>query len=259
MSLASRFRAFPLEISLRDRRICAPHADGRDAQRSSRLGAFGPGCADVVVLGVEGDPLTRFSPRRCLRGVDVADEIERTEPRVAPAGCDPGFESWWDAPEARVNGDAATVVLPSRSPGLRLRLPGRRGALRLGVAAALGLGGGVSARSLLADRRSTRQEHVRRGVGAEHWAHAREVRLSPHPGRLRHQDRTLRVSIKRRSDRVVRDRASVPVSPVASAPVSVRPGVESAPQVDVAAPRVTSEAPRPARVRRPCVPGTLGC
>ncbi len=206
------------------------------------------------------NPLTRFSPRRCLRGVDVVDEIERTAPRVARAGCEPGFESWLDAPEARVSRDAATVVLPSRSPGLRLRLrlPGRRGALRLGVAAALGVGG-VSAGSLLAGRRSTRQEHVRRGVGAEHWAHAREVRLSPHPGRLRHQDSTLQVSIKRRSHRVVRDRASVPVSPVASGPVSVRPGVESAPQADVAAPRATSEAPRPARVRRPCVPGTLGC
>jgi hypothetical protein len=190
--------------------------------------------------------------------VDVADEIERTAPRVAREGCEPGFESWSLAPEARVSRDAATLVLPSRSPGLRLRLPGRRGALRLGVAAALGLGG-VSAGSLLAGRRSIRQEHVRQGVGAEHWAHAREVRLSPHPGRLRHQDRTLRVSIKRRSHLLVRGRASAPVSPVASGPVSVRPGVESAPQVDVAAPRATSEAPRPARVRRPCVPGTLGC
>ena len=182
------------------------------------------------------------------------DEIERTAPSVPREGCDPGFESWSLAPEARVSGDAATVVLPSRSPGLRLRLPGGRGALGLGVAVTLGLGG-VSARLLLADRRSTRQEHVRRGVRAEHWAHAREVRVSQRPGRLRHEDRTLRGSIQRRSHRVVSRRASVPASPVASGPVRV----ESAPPIDVAAGRATSEAPRPARVRRPCVPGTLGC
>ena len=62
---------------------------------------------------------------------------------------------------------AATVVLPVRAAGLRLRLPGRRGALRLGVAAALGLGG-VSAGSLLAGRSSTRQAHVLRTARAEH-------------------------------------------------------------------------------------------
>jgi transposase len=96
--------------------------------------------------------------------VDVEDEIERTAPRVAREGREPGFESWLLAPEAHVSRDAATVVLPSRSPGLRLRVPGRRGALRLGVAAALGLGG-VSAGSLLAGARSTRPDHMRRGRG----------------------------------------------------------------------------------------------
>jgi hypothetical protein len=204
------------------------------------------------------NPLTRFSLPRCLRGVDVTDEIERTAPRVPRAGCEPGFESWWDAPEDRMSADATTIVLPARSPGLRLRVPGGRGALGLGAAAALGLGGGVAARSLLADRRSSRQAYVRQGARAQH--RAREVRVSPHPGRLRHhRDRTLRVSIRRRSDRVVRDRVRALTSPVASGPVSVRPGVYSAPPVDVAAGPAVSVAPRPARARRPCVPGTLGC
>ena len=160
-----------------------------------------------------------------------------------------------------MSGDAATVVLPSRSPGLRLRLPGGRGAAGLGAAPPRSAWAAFPPGRCWRVRAPPSRAMCRRRARAGHSARAREVRVSPHPHprRLRHRDGTLSVGVRRPSD-LPRARtgesAGVAGRP---GPVGVRPGGYGAPHVDVDPGRAVSVAPRPARVRRPCLPGTLGC
>jgi hypothetical protein len=198
--------------------------------------------------------------------MEVNSEFEQTAPCVEDRseGRELDFDVW-AAPEPVLSRDAPTVVLRARSRRLLLRLPGRRGALRLGAVAALGLG--LSGGSLLLRARSDRHSYARGQAMPGHRV-TQAVRVPRPVDHMAHPftgathwraERTLRVSIRRRSHHRVSHRASGLPLQVSSAPVRIRPGNGNVQHAGVVSGRAPSASPRPARVQYPCLPGTLGC